>query len=246
MAALYTKRPNFPISERIARQHTFFNNEGWQFRGRNEFSGLDDAGSYNSLIADPGHLTDFITAPDGIYPTGTGTTDSDIRAVFQRLISWVGFTDDEGREVAPGSTRSLAAGGNINVDIVFVVDLDLVAFDNTNFQIDLIYNSFTDETFSPSSTNSIVVSQPLPNVIRTTIPILAGITNDTIYKTGEWNVTPVPSISFIFTLPTTTHITTVGETGHAAVDLCPLAAPSTIVIINRDAVLNASSLTIVA
>ena len=244
MSALYTKRPIWPSGERVSRQSTFFNNEGWQLRSGTELSGLDVADTSYTLIADPGHLTDFITAPDGTYPTGT----QNIRTVFTRLISWVGFTDDEGREVAPGSTRSLAAGGNINVDIVFVVDLDLVAFDNTNFPITLLYDSTTDESFSPSSTNSIEVSQPLPNVIRTTIPILAGITNDTIYKTGEWNVTPIPSagLSFIFTVPTATHITTVGETGHAAVDLYPLTASSTQIFISGDAVLNASSLTIVA
>ena len=258
MAALYNRRPNFPISERISRQHGFFNNEGWQFRGRNEFSGLDDFGSYNTIVADPGHLTSFITDADGIYPSTVGTTAADIEGVFAKLISWVGFVEDDGTEVPPNYTRSRAAGGTVNIDVIFTTELNIVAGDADELLLSLALfpadNSAPVQHLYRTSSSNVTASFPLPNVIRISLALVLDDggqpAKNGIEILGNYRAFPQPTFNSAsqprMNIDDTFHITTVAETGHTAVDLCPLATSTILVPFPEDATKGASTLTVVA
>ena len=243
MAALYTQRPNWPTNPRVSRQSTFFNNEGWQLRSGTELSGLDDATSFSTLIADPGHLTDFITAPDGIKPTGFTTYST----VFQRLLSWVGFTDENGKEIPIGYTRSIADGGSINIDMVFVTDITFTGIPNLFVGV-IGIGTDTEIRFRDVSPN-VITSFPTPNIIRFTINLVldagTGSFSEGIDTPGIYRLFPGTSTTPRLFINSTT-ITTVADTGHTAVELLPSSISGLVVEFPSEAIENAQTLTIVA
>ena len=241
MSALYNRRPNWPTNPRVARQSTFFNNEGWQLRSGTEFSGLDDATAFSPLIADPDHLTEFITAPDGIFPSGGGNGVIPTQSAIEKLISWVGFVEDDGKEVSLNYTRSLAAGGTVNIDIVFLTDIDIVA-PATNPLNNLIVFINRDGDASQlgivPTVPGVVVTLPTPNIIRWTMEL------GTVVVFNDIDTYRLSSARLSIQEPI--HLTTVAQTGHTAVDLVPAATGNFISSLSTEATENSSSLTIVA
>ena len=239
MAALYTKRPNWPSGERLSRQYVVFTNEGWQLKAGNELSGLEPSSENTTLIAEPNRLTNFITDADGIYPSTVGDNESEIAAVFNKLISWIGFVDENGKEIPPGHTRSRGAGGVVHIDIVFITEVAFRAIPIISY-IEFSRDLSTSSIFIEGGAGifTLVGNSPT-NVLRMAVNIGASVfgTND-VYRLD----TSVAALR----LGGANHITTVAEPGHTSTDLFPTPTGVITIPLSAGAYTGASSLTMVS